>query len=134
MGCTLLAIKFSSCCFDPELLPTNLFRLVYAHSIPINRGRAKRLRIRGLMSCQRRDDNQSPPNHSGVLLAFAEVARANSSVDFMRPQSPSKVAPGPFQRRSSTESKTGASIRKVARVRNSRASSHPLINVAASDR
>src|ERR1700704_2370255 len=57
---------------------------------------------------------------------FADRARLSKAGDFIRWHCSSKFGRGPFQQRSSTASKTGTSSRKVARVRNRRASFHEL--------
>ena len=68
------------------------------------------------------------------LLDFADVTRSSRSSDFIRWQRSSKFWRGPFQRRSSTVSKTGTSSRRVARFRNNRASFHALNSDSASRR
>src|ERR1700730_18322692 len=60
------------------------------------------------------------------LIDFADITRLSRSGDFICSQRFSKFRRGPFQRRSSTVSKTGTSTRRVARVRNNRASFHAL--------
>jgi hypothetical protein len=50
-----------------------------------------------------------------VIIDFADVTRPNKLGDFIRRQRSSKSGRGPFQRRSSTVSKTGTSSRRVAR-------------------
>jgi len=51
----------------------------------------------------------------------ADAARRTRSGDFIRWLCSSKLGRGPFQRRSSTVSKTGTSSRRVASVRNNKA-------------
>ena len=95
-------------------------------------GLAEALPVRPSLQSARRWE---PPN-TGVpprmiyasreLIDFADVTRLSRSGDFIRWQRSSKFGRAPFQRRSSTVSKTGTSSRKVARVRNNRASFHAL--------
>ena len=61
-------------------------------------------------------------------LDAAETARSTRAGEFSRCVQVSKSFVGPFQRRSSTDSKTGTSSRSVARVRNSSASLQELNN------
>src|SRR5258708_6599632 len=62
--------------------------------------------------------------HASNLFDATERARLSRVGDFSRWHQVSKSFVEPFQRRSSTESKTGTSSLKVARVRNSNASFH----------
>jgi hypothetical protein len=61
-------------------------------------------------------------------LDAAEMVRSRRVGEFSRCVQVSKSFVGPFQRRSSTDSKTGTSSRSVARVRNSSASFQELNN------
>jgi hypothetical protein len=66
------------------------------------------------------------PTDSSFVLDLARSARRTRSGDFIRWHCSSKFGRGPFQRRSSMVSKTGTSSRRVARVRNNKASFHEL--------
>src|SRR4051812_8851786 len=61
-------------------------------------------------------------------LPAAAIARPNRSDDFIRSQYFSKSRRGPVQRSSSIALNMGTSSRRVASVRNNRASFHPLNN------
>src|SRR6266852_2575752 len=65
---------------------------------------------------------------------FSDLARRRRSADFKRTQNSSKLELDPCHRRSSTVSNTGTSSRKVASVRNNRASFHALNNDSESGR
>src|SRR5215475_5218955 len=71
---------------------------------------------------------------SSFVTDLADSARRRRSEDFIRWQCSAKFGRGPFQRRSSTRSKTGTSSRKVARVRNNKASFHELSRASDSRR
>src|SRR5260370_29544416 len=73
-------------------------------------------------------------NTAGYAVDVAVAAGGKRWGDLIRWQSSSKFMWGPRQRRSSTASKTGTSSRKVARVRNNKASSHALKSDSESNR
>ncbi len=73
------------------------------------------------------DIREQPPAQVADLFAAAVTRRCRSGA-FMRRQDSAKAGCGPRQRSSSIVSKTGASTRKVASLRNSTASSHALNN------
>src|SRR6266404_20590 len=84
-----------------------------------------------------RDHGSNPAAASQRLryfTDFTDLARRRRSADFKRTQNLSKLELGPCHRRSSTVSNTGTSSRKVASVRNNRASFHALNNDSESGR
>jgi hypothetical protein len=115
-------------CMQQSLLLSFALNPYQGNGVPVPWGvrvAAAKHRLNMLQRMTNATDSQDRPTRS-VIVDFADVTRPNRFGDFICRQRSSKSGRGPFQRRSSTVSKTGTSSRRVARVRNNRASLHDV--------